>query len=81
MSVKGSVLDHPIEKQREYAALFGLSLEDWRGKMIESNKETDTFTANLNAIPFAWRTCRRKSVRPIWPFRPAWTTKRGQTRC
>lgn len=43
------VFDHPIEKQREYAARFGLSLEEWRELMIESDRRAAAFSAELDA--------------------------------
>jgi len=49
MSTDGHVLDLPIEQQREAAALFGLSLEKWRERMIESDKEADALRAELDA--------------------------------
>jgi len=49
LPTEGSVLDHPVEKQREYAARSGLSLEQWREETLEALKRADEFTARLDA--------------------------------
>ncbi|MBS0590990.1 MAG: hypothetical protein JSR65_10185 [Proteobacteria bacterium] len=51
MNVNESVLDHPIEKQREYAALFKMTLEEWRAHMIKGTEEADALRAELDANP------------------------------
>lgn len=51
---EGDVLDLPEERQRELAAMFKLSLEDWRARMIEIGKRAEAALAEARANEVAW---------------------------
>lgn len=50
-----SVLDLPIERQKELAAREGLSLDEWIAATKKNFKETDEHLAKLKVITFESR--------------------------